>query len=83
MCRTLVSVGWDGYLYDCDFNLAKGIYLGGRKRQVSEMTGPPEPGRTHRHLGPLLRLHGRIRLHLRGSHQDLSSGQKLVSGLHY
>jgi radical SAM/Cys-rich protein len=20
MCRTMVSVGWDGYLYDCDFN---------------------------------------------------------------
>ena len=20
MCRTLVSVGWDGTLYDCDFN---------------------------------------------------------------
>ena len=44
MCRTLVSVGWDGHLYDCDFNLAKGIYSGGRKRQVSEMAGPPEPG---------------------------------------
>ena len=44
MCRTLISVGWDGHLYDCDFNLAKGIYLGGRKRLVSEMAGPPEPG---------------------------------------
>lgn len=20
MCRNTVSVGWDGYLYDCDFN---------------------------------------------------------------
>jgi radical SAM/Cys-rich protein len=20
MCRTMISVGWDGYLYDCDFN---------------------------------------------------------------
>lgn len=44
MCRSLVSVGWDGYVYDCDFNLAKGIYLGGRKRHISEMAGPPEPG---------------------------------------
>ena len=44
MCRSLVSVGWDGYLYDCDFNLAKGIYMGGRKRHVAEMAGPPEPG---------------------------------------
>jgi len=45
MCRALVSVSWDGYLYDCDFNLARGLYLGGRKIHVSEMPGPPEPGR--------------------------------------
>lgn len=44
MCRTLVSVSWDGYLYDCDFNLAKSLCLGGRKIHVSEMSGPPEPG---------------------------------------
>ena len=45
MCRGLVSVSWDGYLYDCDFNLARGLYLGGKKTHVSEMDGPPEPGR--------------------------------------
>jgi radical SAM/Cys-rich protein len=28
MCRTLVSVGWDGRLYDCDFNQVLGIPLG-------------------------------------------------------
>lgn len=44
MCRTLVSVSWDGYLYDCDFNLARGLYLGGRKVHVSEMPRPPKPG---------------------------------------
>jgi radical SAM/Cys-rich protein len=44
MCRTLVSVSWDGYLFDCDFNLADGLYLGGSKRHVSEMEGPPEEG---------------------------------------
>ena len=27
MCRHQVSVGWDGTLYDCDFNLALGIPL--------------------------------------------------------
>jgi len=43
MCRTLVSVSWDGYLYDCDFNLARGIFMGGRKIHISEMSGPPEP----------------------------------------
>jgi len=45
MCRTLVTVSWDGYLYDCDFNLARGLFMGGRKTHISEMTGPPEPGR--------------------------------------
>lgn len=28
MCRNLVSVGWDGGLYDCDFNQMLGIDLG-------------------------------------------------------
>jgi radical SAM/Cys-rich protein len=27
MCRSLVSVGWDGRLYDCDFNQALGLGL--------------------------------------------------------
>jgi radical SAM/Cys-rich protein len=44
MCRSLVSVGWDGYLYDCDFNLARGLPMGGRKIHVSEMTGAPKRG---------------------------------------
>jgi radical SAM/Cys-rich protein len=29
MCRRQVSVGWDGRLYDCDFNLALGLPLAG------------------------------------------------------
>ena len=44
MCRTLVSVSWDGYLYDCDFNLARGLYMDAKKIHVSEMPGPPQPG---------------------------------------
>ncbi|MEA1946152.1 MAG: arsenosugar biosynthesis radical SAM (seleno)protein ArsS [Thermodesulfobacteriota bacterium] len=44
MCRTMVSVSWDGYLYDCDFNLARDLFMGRRKIHVSEMSGPPEPG---------------------------------------
>jgi radical SAM/Cys-rich protein len=44
MCRTLVSVSWDGYLYDCDFNLAKDLPMGGRRTHVSDLEGPPEPG---------------------------------------
>jgi radical SAM/Cys-rich protein len=30
MCRDLVSVGWDGRFYDCDFNQMLEIPLGGR-----------------------------------------------------
>lgn len=45
MCRSLVSVAWDGTLYDCDFNLARRIPMGGRKKvHVSGMPGKPEPG---------------------------------------
>ena len=44
MCRTLVSVSWDGCLYDCDFNLARGLYMSAKKIHVSEMPGPPRPG---------------------------------------
>ena len=44
MCRTLVSVSWDGHLYDCDFNLARGLYMGGKRIHVSDMPGPPQPG---------------------------------------
>jgi len=46
MCRNIVSVSWDGYLFDCDFNLACGLHLGGGKVHVSEMEDMPEPGST-------------------------------------
>jgi len=44
MCRTLLSVAWDGYVYDCDFNLAKSLPMAGSKTHISEMQGPPKPG---------------------------------------
>jgi radical SAM/Cys-rich protein len=44
MCRNLISVSWDGYLYDCDFNLAAGIPSGGVKTHVSRCTGGPATG---------------------------------------
>ncbi len=34
MCRALVSVGWNGELYDCDFNQMLELPLGGRARTV-------------------------------------------------
>ena len=44
MCRSVLSVAWDGFVYDCDFNLARGIHLSGRKTHLSELSGPPDPG---------------------------------------
>ena len=44
MCRSLVSVSWDGYLYDCDFNLARKLPMGHQWIHVSEMEAPPAPG---------------------------------------
>ena len=44
MCRSIVSVSWDGYLFDCDFNLACRLHLGGRKTHVTELEGVPEAG---------------------------------------
>ncbi|MFC1891936.1 arsenosugar biosynthesis radical SAM (seleno)protein ArsS [Thermodesulfobacteriota bacterium] len=44
MCRTLVSVSWDGYFYDCDFNLARNLPMGGKPLHISNMNEPPEKG---------------------------------------
>ena len=42
MCRTLISVDWQGYVYDCDFNQMLGLplRLNGRPRvRLSELVG--------------------------------------------
>lgn len=39
MCRSLLSVDWQGYVYDCDFNQMLGIGLGGTHRHLRELTG--------------------------------------------
>ena len=44
MCRTLLSVSWDGFLYDCDFNLAVDRPTGDRKVHVSDVRELPPPG---------------------------------------
>ena len=36
MCRHLVSVGWQGTLYDCDFNQVLGLDLDGGPRRLEE-----------------------------------------------
>jgi len=37
MCRSLINVGWDGGLYDCDFNQMLGIGIGGRRATVWDL----------------------------------------------
>jgi len=44
MCRSLVSISWEGYLYDCDFNVAADLPTTGRRVHVSEMACAPPPG---------------------------------------
>lgn len=44
MCRSLVSVAWDGTVYDCDFNQAADLPRSKRPARIKELDGPPEPG---------------------------------------
>ena len=44
MCRSLISVSWEGFLFDCDFNQALGLYMGGRKKYIADLHELPGPG---------------------------------------
>ncbi|QSA96324.1 arsenosugar biosynthesis radical SAM (seleno)protein ArsS [Methylococcus sp. EFPC2] len=44
MCRSLISVDWQGYVHDCDFNQMLGLPLGGTKRHVTEIDAAALPG---------------------------------------
>jgi radical SAM/Cys-rich protein len=39
MCRDLLSVGWDGILYDCDFNQALGLSMRDKSGKIMEVKG--------------------------------------------
>ncbi|MFP2767961.1 arsenosugar biosynthesis radical SAM (seleno)protein ArsS [Oceanisphaera sp. KMM 10153] len=41
MCRNLVSVDWEGYLYDCDFNQQLGLRLPGDEKSTGKEAGLP------------------------------------------
>jgi len=55
MCRQLVSVGWDGELYDCDFNQMLELPLGAGRRSVwdvealTSLEGEPVATGSHCH----------------------------------
>ena len=68
MCRNLISVDWQGYVYDCDFNQMLGLHLarGGPRARAAGRSGRRRPRRQCRpRRRPLLRLHRRARLELR------------------
>ncbi|MCF6291578.1 MAG: arsenosugar biosynthesis radical SAM protein ArsS [Desulfobacterales bacterium] len=44
MCRTMISVAWDGTLFDCDFNQAAGLFLNNVRTHISEIDELPRPG---------------------------------------
>jgi radical SAM/Cys-rich protein len=44
MCRNLLSVDWQGEVYDCDFNQMLGVPLGGRRTRLAELVADELPG---------------------------------------
>jgi radical SAM/Cys-rich protein len=61
MCRSLLSVDWQGFLYDCDFNQMLGLRasVSGRSQPHLRDLLKHDPGHGHPHCRPLLRLHRR------------------------
>jgi radical SAM/Cys-rich protein len=44
MCRTMISVDWQGFVYDCDFNLAAGLQDSKIGSHISELAELPAEG---------------------------------------
>jgi hypothetical protein len=96
MCRNLVSVDWQGWLYDCDFNQQLDLPLGiQRPRCVRHLRDllQDRPARRSRFrvVRPLLRLHRRAGQQLRRcagalsgrarrSHGDDAARARVVAG---
>ncbi len=38
MCRNTISVGWDGYLYDCDFNQMLELKVSNKKKHITQFS---------------------------------------------
>src|SRR3712207_7194375 len=51
MCRTLVSVDYEGYLHDCDFNQMLKLPLGGRRTHLRDPLRDDLEGRRIRVAG--------------------------------
>ena len=40
MCKSLISVDWEGNLYDCDFNQQLGIKINGKYQNLLDLINP-------------------------------------------
>ncbi|MFP6582032.1 MAG: arsenosugar biosynthesis radical SAM (seleno)protein ArsS [Candidatus Hydrogenedentota bacterium] len=45
MCRRQISVGWDGTVYDCDFNLALRMSLDAKQQNINTLAAEALPNR--------------------------------------
>ncbi len=45
MCRSMISVSWDGYLYDCDFNQMLDLKIASAKQHISDFDPTEFSGR--------------------------------------
>ena len=45
MCRNTLSIGWDGYLYDCDFNQMLDLRISGTPDHISQLDPQTLPAR--------------------------------------
>ncbi len=50
MCRTLVSVDWKGFLYNCDFNQASGLPITGEDGGILKIDDLEEAARSGNEL---------------------------------
>jgi radical SAM/Cys-rich protein len=48
MCRNTLSIGWDGHLYDCDFNQMLDLKIAGPRHHIKEVDLSSLSGRTIR-----------------------------------
>ena len=74
MCRNTVSIDWQGYAYDCDFNQMLGLPMrlnGSPRTHLADLLGADFEGTAHRHPRPLLRLH-------RGAGEQLRRSAELI-----
>jgi radical SAM/Cys-rich protein len=45
MCRTLISVDWQGFVYDCDFNQMLDLPFAGKRHKLSDLMGKDFEGK--------------------------------------